>query len=239
MYDIKELMKSIKLYIKPPIEIEWTQDLYTNLDVIDNQHREIISLINDLYTARFNQDKPGVDDVLARLIEHMNDHCRLEEELMIKSGFPDAQSHAETHRKIEMSICNLVKHHLKGDDVGGQLQHILFSWLDHIRKEDLLYVNDVKRYLDQQKAWVYSSCEAWYNSLMLEYLTDGARHLICLPYSIDNLHEMARQLDIKPCWFHRDHYDIPKRRIIEIEAKCRMVSSREIVRIVRPHRFTW
>ena len=70
----------------------------------------------------------------------------------------------------------------------------------------------------------------------LEYLTDGARHLICLPYSIENLHEMARQLDIKPCWFHRDHYDIPKRRIAEVEAKCRMVNSREIVKIVRPNR---
>ena len=67
----------------------------------------------------------------------------------------------------------------------------------------------------------------------LEYLTDGARHLICLPYSIKNLHEMANQLDVKTCWFHRDHYDIPKRRIAEIEAKCRMVSSREIVQIVR------
>ena len=31
----------------------------------------------------------------------------------------------------------------------------------------------------------------------LEYLTDGARHLICQPYSIENLHEMARQLNIK------------------------------------------
>jgi len=68
---------------------------------------------------------------------------------------------------------------------------------------------------------------------MLEFLTDGSRHLICLPYSIENLHEMARQLDIKRCWFHRDHYDIPKKRISEIEAKCRMVTSREIVQIVR------
>ena len=68
---------------------------------------------------------------------------------------------------------------------------------------------------------------------MLEYLTDRARHLICLPYSIENLHEMAKQLDIKPCWFHNDHYDIPKRRIAEIESKCRIVSSREIVKIVR------
>ena len=66
----------------------------------------------------------------------------------------------------------------------------------------------------------------------LEFLTDGARHLICVPYSKENLHEMARQLNVKSCWFHKDHYDIPKRRIVEIEAKCRIVTSREIVKII-------
>lgn len=67
----------------------------------------------------------------------------------------------------------------------------------------------------------------------MRYLTDGKRHLICEPYSIENLHKMAETLGIKRCWFHKDHYDIPKRRIVEIEARCEVVSSKEIVRIVR------
>jgi tetraacyldisaccharide-1-P 4'-kinase len=67
----------------------------------------------------------------------------------------------------------------------------------------------------------------------MKYLTDGKRHLICKPYSIDNLHRMAEDLGINRCWFHKDHYDIPKRRIEEIEAKCEIVSSKDIVRIIR------
>ena len=67
----------------------------------------------------------------------------------------------------------------------------------------------------------------------MEYLTDGLRHLICIPYSIENLHKMAEELGIDRCWFHRDHYDIPKRRITEIEAKCTMVSPKIITKIVR------
>jgi hypothetical protein len=69
----------------------------------------------------------------------------------------------------------------------------------------------------------------------MEYLCDNARHLICLPYSLDNLHAMARQLGIKKCWFHKDHYDIPKRRVAEITAQCRVVSSKEIVNVIRTH----
>lgn len=67
----------------------------------------------------------------------------------------------------------------------------------------------------------------------MKYLTDGKRHLICVPYSIENLHLMAETLGIKRCWFHKDHYDIPKRRIKEIESKCTIVSAKEIVKIIR------
>jgi hypothetical protein len=67
----------------------------------------------------------------------------------------------------------------------------------------------------------------------MRYLTDGKRHLICEPYSIDNLHLMANHLGIKRCWFHKDHYDIPKSMKEEIEAKCELISSKEIVRIMR------
>lgn len=67
----------------------------------------------------------------------------------------------------------------------------------------------------------------------MEYLCDNARHLICLPYSMANLHLMAEALGIKPCWFHKDHYDIPKKRVAEISAQCRIVSSKEIAKIVR------
>jgi hypothetical protein len=67
----------------------------------------------------------------------------------------------------------------------------------------------------------------------LKFFCDGQRHLVCLPYSIENLHEMARQLGIKRCWFHEDHYDIPLRRIKEIENRCTVVPSKWIVLLVR------
>jgi hypothetical protein len=47
---------------------------------------------------------------------------------------------------------------------------------------------------------------------------------------------MAQTLNIKRCWFHNEsyaHYDIPKRRIAEIMSKCTLVSSREILKIVK------
>jgi FMN phosphatase YigB (HAD superfamily) len=56
---------------------------------------------------------------------------------------------------------------------------------------------------------------------------------VCLPYSIDNLHQVAAELGIRRCWFHRDHYDIPKRRVDEVLQLCEVVGSRTILEIIR------
>jgi hypothetical protein len=67
----------------------------------------------------------------------------------------------------------------------------------------------------------------------MEYFFDDKRHLVCKPYSIENLHKMAEDLNIKKCWFHKNHYDIPKKRIDEIAGKATRVSPREILAITK------
>ncbi len=66
----------------------------------------------------------------------------------------------------------------------------------------------------------------------IKYYCDNMRHLVCKPYSKENLHKMAESLNIKRCWFHKDHYDIPKRRIKEVQAKCELITPQEIAKIV-------
>ena len=74
-------------------------------------------------------------------------------------------------------------------------------------------------------------------STSIDYFCDDQRHLVCVPYSIENLHRMAEDLGIKRCWFHnkkgKEHYDIPKKRISEIFEKCNVVSPIEILNIIK------
>lgn len=67
----------------------------------------------------------------------------------------------------------------------------------------------------------------------MKYYCDLKRHLVCVPYSKENLHKMAELLNIKRRWFHISHYDIPKRRISEIMKQCEIVSTRDIIKIIR------
>lgn len=70
----------------------------------------------------------------------------------------------------------------------------------------------------------------------MEYFCDNKRHLICTPYSIENLHLMAIDLGIAKHWYHPGkfpHYDIPKKRIEEITKRCTVVSSKKIVKLIK------
>lgn len=74
-------------------------------------------------------------------------------------------------------------------------------------------------------------------SARLVFVCDEQRHLVCIPYSIANLHAMANELKLNRAWFHSGasyaHYDIPRRRFQEIATRCTVVRPREILKIVR------
>lgn len=71
----------------------------------------------------------------------------------------------------------------------------------------------------------------------MKYICDEQRHLICLPYSINNLHLMAKDLNIKRCWYHSSskypHYDIPKKRIKEIQGKSILVTPKTTLKLIK------
>ena len=79
---------------------------------------------------------------------------------------------------------------------------------------------------------------------------DNARHIICLPYTVEHLHAAAKMLGIKRHWFHGSpypHYDMPKKwtmarqlemldRQLDVEdmgVEIIEVSPRKLVRIIR------
>jgi hypothetical protein len=82
----------------------------------------------------------------------------------------------------------------------------------------------------------YERAEETYTLLSFLPVCDDKRHLICSPYSVENLHVLAKELGIGRGWFHEGrlpHYDIPKKRVDEISDMCMKVNSRTIVNIIR------
>lgn len=69
----------------------------------------------------------------------------------------------------------------------------------------------------------------------MKFCCDLSRHVVCIPYSVENLHRMAEALNIKRGWYHsgtKPHYDIPKGRLAEVIACCELVSPRRVLEII-------
>lgn len=77
----------------------------------------------------------------------------------------------------------------------------------------------------------------------LKFYCDTRRHLVCLPYSVENLHQMARILSIKKSWYSRQgrllhpHYDIPAYRFYEVQHLCITVRPRDILNIIKTGKY--
>jgi hypothetical protein len=76
----------------------------------------------------------------------------------------------------------------------------------------------------------------------MKYYCDESRHLVCVPYSIENLHLMGKKLKLKKHWYHKSkgglgHYDMPKKRIEEITNQCEVITSKEIIKIIRNEKY--
>lgn len=68
---------------------------------------------------------------------------------------------------------------------------------------------------------------------------DSQRHLVCEPYSVENLHRMADDLGVGRHWYHAGarypHYDVPLTQWERYAADPRVnvVSPRVILEVVR------
>lgn len=70
----------------------------------------------------------------------------------------------------------------------------------------------------------------------VRYLYDKIRHLVCVPYSVANLHAMANELRIGRHWYDPKpypHYDVPKRMMQSIGSRATLVRPREVLAIVK------
>ncbi len=128
--------------------IEWTKDLNTGIDVIDEQHRRIVDYINQLDRAIIHNNNHLVGFVLAELFDYCYSHLAFEESLMLQAGYPHLKPHKATH---DMFVKRLEKFQGKfdaGENIAIQLHEMLSAWfIHHIKQMDMAYATESKEIL--------------------------------------------------------------------------------------------
>lgn len=121
--------------------VQWTQDLATGIEEIDNQHKELFNRINALIDAcSKGKGKEELSGVLNFLADYVVMHFGAEEERMKALAYPDYEAHKKQHDGFIADFLDLKqKLEQKGPtvDLVIKVNHFLFDWLiNHIRKMD-------------------------------------------------------------------------------------------------------
>ena len=128
----------------------WQDDLDTGIEVIDQQHRRIVEMLNHLYSAQKNMERTVVAEVIDELIDYTLSHFAFEEELMEEAGYPFCAAHRRVHEVFGKRVGEYRLRFESGEDITDELRTMLSRWLfNHIRGDDKAYADQVKRHLNK------------------------------------------------------------------------------------------
>ncbi|MBB4316209.1 bacteriohemerythrin [Roseospira marina] len=119
--------------------LEWSDDLRVGFGPMDEEHKKLIDLINDLDAAiSAGHAADVIGGFLEDLISYTVWHFRNEEGLMQQYGYPQALSHRVQHVDLTETAEDLQQRFLDGDhELADTLTPFLKTWLtDHIMGTD-------------------------------------------------------------------------------------------------------
>lgn len=122
--------------------LAWRSEYELGHRLIDQQHRQLVSLINELHAAVLDgRSKATMDKVIDELVKYTRTHFRDEEALFAASDYPDTETHREEHAEFIRKVQSVVGNYHNGTSIlGTDTLVFLKDWLiKHINGTDRGY----------------------------------------------------------------------------------------------------
>jgi hemerythrin-like metal-binding protein len=127
--------------------IDWTEEFRIDDGPIDDQHRQLVAIVNKFEEAhRRGKGSRIMDEILNELMGYTQEHFAFEEKLMAEAEYPRLQQHQCQHRQL---IQKLEKFQFEftgqGRRITADMKEFLKYWLtSHILKDDKAYAANLK-----------------------------------------------------------------------------------------------
>lgn len=123
--------------------IEWREEYSVGIQEIDEEHKQLVNLINQLNEAIVLGSKPEkVESVFSQLIDYTRIHFAVEEALMRIVHYKGYDAHKEIHDDITKQVIAFKEKFYSGRyQTASELMNFLINWLfNHINQVDKMYV---------------------------------------------------------------------------------------------------
>lgn len=113
--------------------ITWEEKLSVNIHSMDQEHQQLIQLINELHDAmRQGLGKLVISTTLENLVQYTQTHFTNEEKLMQDYGYSGLKDHQKEHNTLTKQVLDLQKRYAQGEGVLTiEIMQFLKNWLTH------------------------------------------------------------------------------------------------------------
>lgn len=110
--------------------MQWKPEYSVGIDSMDDEHREMISLINETYEKlESDPDTDQIEQCLGDIFTTISMHFALEERLMQKSNYAEFQAHKDDHEDLLDQIRDLMDDFASDTSSGAvKLEQSLSIW---------------------------------------------------------------------------------------------------------------
>ncbi len=126
--------------------IIWTDKFSVGCDYIDNQHKKLVDIINELHdTFLRKSSRNELTKILTELVDYTKYHFSAEEDMLREHNFGPSEEHIQQHKEFVEKLEIFKKRHELGDNIlGFDMMNFLKDWLlNHILGTDMKYSEKV------------------------------------------------------------------------------------------------
>jgi hemerythrin len=123
-------------------KIEWKSTYELGIQLIDDQHKKLINIMNDVYEAqKAGTSKEIINHSLNELLEYTKYHFEAEEDLIRQHNFENMEAHIEEHNEFIEQINSFINESKAGNLVLSlKTLDYLKDWtINHILGSDKEY----------------------------------------------------------------------------------------------------
>lgn len=123
--------------------IQWSEELSIGIESIDNQHKKLVAIINNLDDSiKDNHSNIQLKTTFAELEQYTQEHFSYEEKLFEQYDYQDSIEHKRQHAELVVQLVELKEKcdHYQDKSVTKDVMQFLKNWLTyHIMKTDKAY----------------------------------------------------------------------------------------------------
>jgi hemerythrin len=131
-------------------EIIWDDELSVGIEIIDDQHRQIVGVINQLQEViERDEALEVIDSVISFMSGYASTHFLTEEKFFIATDYPEYEQHKEMHDIFINKVAEFKETCASGKSKEFVLEvsSFLWDWLSqHIKVEDHKYARHLKEH---------------------------------------------------------------------------------------------